>query len=484
VIISDNYFGGEYKTRTLKNQFSFRTSSSGKINFYLPNLFYFIEKSDLKNYYFNRLGEIYSLEQFDIKYNRPDKVLQALDRRDTALIASYRAAYEKRIKRLGIDTTSFRVGNSVPEADFKNRNQVEFEQEQEKLTLRITGKDTTIMLDRFNIWINEVPMFGIRGVNLRNKKTYVFDTTLTITLSRGENRIEASINNVNGTESFRMPLYVNYNPVKAPQEKLHFVGIGVNEFAQSQYDLTWSVKDIRDLATAFKKRYGERMYIDTLFNSQVTIATVKALKRKLQNSAVNDKVILVYSGHGLLSKDYDYYLSTYQTNFSDPKEAGLPYETLESLLDSIPSRNKLLLIDACHSGEVDKEDFIKLQGVQQQLEAKGMIGSKGVGVSNQGSKSVGLQSSFELMQELFINVGRSTGATVISAAAGTQFALEKNDLENGVFSYSILEYMKAHSSANVSELKQYVNRRVSELTAGMQVPTTRTEPTAIDWQLW
>ncbi len=57
-------------------------------------------------------------------------------------------------------------------------------------------------------------------------------------------------------------------------------------------------------------------------------------------------------------------------------------------------------------------------------------------------KMLGTKNSFELMQQVFVNVGRSTGATIISAAAGTQFALERGDLKNGVFSYCILELMK------------------------------------------
>jgi len=88
------------------------------------------------------------------------------------------------------------------------------------------------------------------------------------------------------------------------------------------------------------------------------------------------------------------------------------------------------------------------------------------------------------MQEVFVNVGRSTGATVISAAAGTQFALERGDLKNGVFSYSILELMKNKTTVTVSELKKYVNQRVTELTHGMQVPTSRNENKVMDWQVW
>jgi hypothetical protein len=110
---------------------------------------------------------------------------------------------------------------------------------------------------------------------------------------------------------------------------------------------------------------------------------------------------------------------------------------------------------------------------------------KGVEVlMDTSSKKIGTKNSFELMQEVFVNVGRSTGATVIAAAAGTQFALERGDLKNGVFSYSILELMKNQSSVTISELKKYVNQRVTELTLGMQVPTSRNENNILDWKVW
>jgi hypothetical protein len=95
-----------------------------------------------------------------------------------------------------------------------------------------------------------------------------------------------------------------------------------------------------------------------------------------------------------------------------------------------------------------------------------------------------MKNSFELMQELFVNVSRSTGTTVISAAAGTQFALERNELQNGVFTYSILELMKDRENVTVTGLRKYVNKRVPELTSGLQVPTTRNEIKAVDWLIW
>ncbi|HMU46823.1 MAG TPA: caspase family protein [Chitinophagaceae bacterium] len=422
--------------------------------------------------------KVITFEQLDVKYNRPDKVLEAIGNTDTALINSYRKAWEKRIKKLGIDTTAFRDGYSVPECDFVNRDNIEFEQKNGTLSLRIKGVDSTYKLDRFNVWVNEAPLFGQRGISIRRRNKNVIDTTITIKLSQGENRIEASITNVNGTESYRMPLIVNYTPAVKEKETLHFIGIGMDKFADPKYNLQYSSKDIRDLSVKLKQKYGAGITIDTLFNENVSVSSVKALKQKLFQSSVNDKVIVAYSGHGMLSKDYDYYLSTFSVNFDKPEENGLPYDELENLLDSIPARKKLMLIDACHSGEVDKDDLVTLNASSDSL----IKGLKPVAYKKEGH--LGLKNSFELMQSLFVNVGKSTGATIISAAAGTQFALERNDLKNGVFTYSILEAMNKYPTLKISELKKIVGERVEELTKGLQKPTSRNENIAVDWELW
>ena len=137
-----------------------------------------------------------------------------------------------------------------------------------------------------------------------------------------------------------------------------------------------------------------------------------------------------------------------------------------------------MLIDACHSGEVDKEDLITLNTSSDSL----IKGFKPVAYKKE--KQLGLKNSFELMQSLFVNVGKSTGATIISAAAGTQFALERNDLKNGVFTYSILEAMNKNTTMKISELKKIVGERVEQLTKGLQKPTSRNETVAVEWNIW
>ncbi len=446
-----------------------------------PTGYYFSSPDAAKKlHYVTNDLKVLSFDQFDIQYNRPDIVLKKIKPTDSALINSYHKAFVKRIKKLGIDTAQFKAGFQVPVSDFANRNTIVYNQTTGKLTVKIKAVDSSYTLDRFNIWINEVPHFGLRGIKVKPKNN--FDTTITITLSQGENRIETSVINVNGTESYKMPLFVKYAPTKPIEEKQYFIGIGINQFAKPEYNLSWSVKDIRDLALKLKTKYPS-IIIDTLFDKNVTKENVLALKQKLLQLKEDDKVIVSYSGHGVLSKDFDYFLSTYSINFNNPAEKGLAYDDLESLLDNIKPRKKLMLIDACHSGEVDKEEIAKIEAAKSTLNNNGVTTKSTIKVVKK-EKQLGMTNSFELMQSLFVNVGKGTGATIISAAGGMQYAQERGDLKNGVFTYSLIEAFNQNPTLKVSELKKKVGERVTQLTNGLQKPTSRNETNNYDWVIW
>lgn len=432
-------------------------------------LFHYVTK-DLK---------LITFKQLDIKYNRPDIILQELGNVDTALIKSYRKAYEKRIQKLRIDTTSFKNEYALPEADFVNRNIIESQQSRPYISLQIRAIDSTSKIERFNLWVNDVPNYGQRGIRLKGQNKNTFDTTIIVNLSEGENLIETSVTNSNGTESYRVPLVINYQPATNKKHVTHFIGIGMDRFSDTKYNLQYSAKDIRDLSVKLKEKYGSQIIIDTLFNENVTVHNVKKLKKKLLETSVDDKVIIAYSGHGLLSKDYDYFLSTYSINFKTPEVNGLSYDDLENLLDSIPARKKIMLIDACHSGEVDKDEMLAMN------KSAASMGLKGVVIDNEVSQSnpLGLKNSFELMENLFVNVRKNTGATIISAAAGNQYAIESGELKNGVFTYALLDALKKYPLIKVSELKKLIFEKVYMLTNGLQHPTYRSENTGIDWKL-
>ncbi|HTH32697.1 MAG TPA: hypothetical protein VL946_15205, partial [Lacibacter sp.] len=67
---------------------------------------------------------------------------------------------------------------------------------------------------------------------------------------------------------------------------------------------------------------------------------------------------------------------------------------------------------------------------------------------------------------------------------GVQFAQERDDLENGVFTFCLLEALEKQKNINVSQLKKIVGERVEQLTNGLQKPTTRNELKDFDWIVW
>jgi hypothetical protein len=188
-----------------------------------------------------------------------------------------------------------------------------------------------------------------------------------------------------------------------------------------------------------------------------------------------------------LDDSLNFYLAMHDVDFNNPKARGLKYEELESLLDGIPARQKLLLLDACNSGEIEKQ-LEKETMDDEYLIEKDTSGNK-IGRGLIQPKKIKKQAEFQKMNELFVNVRNNTGSVIISAAGGQESALEgdlgKLKINNGAFTYSILEYLEKYKNnkneLTVNKLKQYVEKRVEEITNGKQKPTSRQETMEVDW---
>ena len=160
------------------------------------------------------------------------------------------------------------------------------------------------------------------------------------------------------------------------------------------------------------------------------------------------------------------------------------------MLDDIPARRKVVFIDACHSGEIDEDESLKL------VPMKDYIGTtetpKGVsGLKSRRSGKATSQSSFEVMQELFADISYSNGAVIISAAGGKEYAYEGRDWNNGVFTHTLIDAIDRGSAdlnrdqqTTISELRFHVYREVLRLTGGRQKPTSRQENLVHDFIVW
>jgi uncharacterized caspase-like protein len=341
-----------------------------------------------------------------------------------------------------------------------------------------------------NVSVNDVPIDGVNGIDLRDAKKTSLDRRVTLRLSNGTNKVQASVLNSEGVESPKDTFLIVHKGSEAKPD-LYVVAIGVSNYQDERYKLKYAAKDADDLARVLEgraARFGQ-LHVLRILDKDATKESIAKAKTFLSASRVNDHAIVFLAGHGLLDDQLDYYFATADIDFDHPAGRGLPYDAVEGLLDGIPARQKLLLIDTCHSGEVEKEETVVVASKS---------GTTGVVVTNdfRGIKAVankkgpGLSGSYELLQDLFADLRRGSGAAVVSSASGVEFALESPEWKNGVFTYALMEGLRSgRADANkdgktsISELRAYVSSQVQSLTGGRQHPTMRQENLSFDFTL-
>jgi hypothetical protein len=434
-----------------------------------------------RHLYYASGNKTIGFDQLDIKYNRPDIVADSLAKffnvQSPVNVSLLSKAYARRLKKLNLSQQDIDNPASIPEADIQNRESLPLETSDEFITLRIHATDSLYPLKRINVWVNETPLFGKTGLTVTN--ALQLDTSIRVKLSVGNNHIEASVFNQRGVESYRRPVKIQYYAVHPAEKKLYFVGVAVDRYKEKSQNLRFTAKDVRELAEGFARKYPKAS-IDTLMNENVTRESVLALKEKLKAADENDVVIFSFSGHGLLDDSLNFYCAMHDMDFRHPAKRGLAYEDIEAMLLASPARQKLILMDACNSGEADNESVLKLQAE----------GSKEDGSKGGEMEVIESDRSFDLMNRLFAHNNDRNGLFVISAAGSKEAAFENEELGNGVFTYTVkkgLFDMEADqdksNSVSINELKYYVGKKVQELTAGKQRPTSRKENFVSDWSL-
>ncbi|MBC7534856.1 MAG: caspase family protein, partial [Ferruginibacter sp.] len=449
--------------------------------------YYMASKSALDGVSFLKDSSFYSFDQFDLYLNRPDIVLSRLGYAAPELLNFYRTAYFKRLKKATGDIKDTVMSETVPGLILLNRKSIAAISKTGKAGLRFEISDSAAQHGSLRIYINGNL---VKENNSATNGSKIFVIEDSIYLGQGKNNVEAVYSNRSSAESRKEKITITYSPSIKIVPKVWFIGVGISHYQDATMNLKYPVKDIRDITRDFKKKYPD-LVIDTFLNEKATRDQLLALREKLMKTDINDKVIVSFSGHGLLSDSLNWYFATYDIDFKKPEVNGLSYAMMEGILDGIPARQKLLLLDACHSGEVDKESDMTLTNRETLLSENVVTTNAAARGSIVLSKSkAGLQTSFEMMQDLFASLNNGNGTTVLSAAGGREYALESDQWKNGVFTYSLLKALKnsatdenANKKISVKELKKAVFTSVKSLTGGRQKPTSRVE-LLDDWDIW
>jgi WD40 repeat protein len=459
-----------------------------------PDHYYFCSKGALGSMAFRYRGSVYPFAQFDLQYNRPDIVLERAGYADKELIRALRRAYEKRLRRLQFDESMFSTDFHMPVATIPDREKIPLTTASPVFQFSLEASDDKYLLDKVFVSINDVPMSGSQGISLRDQKSAAWKDRIEVQLGEGKNIVSFSVMNEKGVESLKQTAEITYIPQKSPERTLYLCIISVSDYKDTTFNLKYAVKDGRDMALFMSEGKGfSKVHTDTLFDKNATRENILKLREKLMKSKVDDQVVLYLSGHGLLDDSLDFYYATWDVDFMHPAVRGITYEELEGLLDGIPARSKIMFMDACHSGEIDQEDVVI------SADAIALADGKRSGIKSYSYKGLKIESggspaprtSFDLMQELFANLDRGSGAVVISAASGMGFALESDEWNNGVFTYALISGLRdkqadvnRNGRVSVNELRSYITNEVSRLTSGSQKPAGRRENLSTDWNIW
>ncbi len=221
---------------------------------------------------------------------------------------------------------------------------------------------------------------------------------------------------------------------------LYIIAVGLNEYANAQYNLKYAVADAQSFAEEVRRRQmqigQERVEVLPLLNQNATKANILAalqhlsgvpgppsLKeadpafKGLKRAQPEDKVIIYFAGHGT-AQAQRFYLIPHDLGYTGDRRnlsgqglqkilaSSISDIELEQAVEGLDAGHLLLIIDACNSG----------QALEAEEKRRGPMNSKGLA-----------QLAYE------------KGMYILTAAQSYQAALEAAELGHGLLTYALVE---------------------------------------------
>ena len=251
-----------------------------------PDNYYFSSKKALKNAAFRLKDQILPIEQFDLKYNRPDKVIKRIGTASIIKIKMYKKAYEKRLKRSGFTQEMLGDEFNLPELKVTDKYNLVTTTSDPLFKFNVKGHDNMYALDRLLVYINNVPINGLNGVKIATGKTKKIEKEIKVELSRGINKIQVSVINVKGVESIRDVFEVALDNEKIKPD-LFLLAVGISEYDNSDRNLTYAAKDAQDFVNILEKsgQYN-KINVKIVLNHDATKEHILKTADFLKNSKI------------------------------------------------------------------------------------------------------------------------------------------------------------------------------------------------------
>ncbi len=291
------------------------------------------------------------------------------------------------------------------------------------------------------------------------------------TVISGDNRFTAYAFNHDNVKSSDAEVVVHCGAA-ATQGTAYIVAVGVNHYANSEFDLRYAVPDATRLGELVEKSlsalntYGRVVRVD-LLDSDATKANLRlaldllsgrvhaapaaspSQLARLRAVEPEDAVVVYFAGHGVAWNDH-FYVVPHDMGYGGPRAElkgsidqvlgrSISDTELEQEFEPIDAGQILLIIDACNSGKaLDAEES-----------RRGPMNNKGLA-----------QLAYE------------KGMYVLTASQAYQSALESSKLGHGYLTYAladealtstVADTMPVDGKITASEWFEYASRRVPQL---------------------
>lgn len=219
----------------------------------------FISNTDIEKHLTGtKNGEIMDLIEFDQLNNKPHEVLKIFGKPDADHYALLEKSATIRKKRLEKEGNVLNINNSRPKissVQFDGQSILEYTDKKEiMVALDISDENASL---------REV-VFKLNGVTIRNKKLenkapkgIISSIHEKLPLINGENFIEIYVTNDIGINSDRIERKIIANQ-KDEKSKLFILSIGISDYRQAAYNLTFADKDAMDISLL----YGDPNTVD------------------------------------------------------------------------------------------------------------------------------------------------------------------------------------------------------------------------------
>jgi hypothetical protein len=283
----------------------------------------------------------------------------------------------------------------------------------------------------------------------------------TVALVDGPNVLQAeAYNAANSMRSSSAIATIAANLPPANRTSLHAVVVGIQEFKNPNFNLTYPVKDAQLFAGTLSK-YSAKLFQTIDIKLLVTPADttrdslIKAMKDMQSVVGPEDLFIFYVASHGI-TDDTEYYLITSNVGSASTdhlKADAVSKEELTALVANIHATKKLMVIDTCH--------------------AEALGNAMQVALLTRGLNEV---TALKVLS-------RAVGTTVLAAGTSTQQALEGYE-GHGLFTYVVAQGLMGKGDVdnngivNTLALAHYVDAQVPDLAQRQfnhkQYPTVET----------